>query len=103
MDLLTSFEQSTLEFNLRLQEFIELARAGKGMEAIAYAKKYLTPWQSTEFKRIQQAMTLLIFKSDTKCQPYKVCRPRGDREKEWLTEDFIYCRRTFTTLPDGPN
>lgn len=64
--------QSTLEFNLRLQEYIELARAGKGMEAIAYAQKYLSPWQPTEFKRIQQAMTLLVFSSDTECQPYKV-------------------------------
>lgn len=64
--------QSTLEFNLRLQEYIELARAGKGMEAISYAQKYLSPWQPTEFKRIQQAMTLLVFSSDTECQPYKV-------------------------------
>ncbi|CDS03970.1 hypothetical protein LRAMOSA06925 [Lichtheimia ramosa] len=64
-------QDSTLEFNLRLQEYIELARAGKGMEAIAYAQKYLSPWQPTEFKRIQQAMALLVFSSDTECQPYK--------------------------------
>ncbi|ORY91098.1 CTLH/CRA C-terminal to lish motif domain-domain-containing protein [Syncephalastrum racemosum] len=62
---------STLEFNLRLQEYIELARAGKGMDAIQYAQKYLSPWEPTEFKRIHQAMTLLAFKSDTQCQPYK--------------------------------
>ncbi|KAL1936527.1 hypothetical protein VTP01DRAFT_661 [Rhizomucor pusillus] len=64
-------QNSTLEFNLRLQEYIELARAGKGLDAIQYAQKYLSPWQSTEFKRIQEAMALLAFKSDTKCQPYK--------------------------------
>ncbi|KAI7859484.1 CTLH/CRA C-terminal to lish motif domain-containing protein [Circinella umbellata] len=64
-------QDSTLEFNLRLQEYIELARAGKGMEAINYAQKYLSPWQPTQFKRIRQAMALLVFSSDTQCQPYK--------------------------------
>lgn len=61
-----------MEFNLRLQEHIELARANRGLEAIAYAQKYLTPWKATEYKRIGQAMGLLAYKSDTQCQPYKV-------------------------------
>ncbi|KAI9315461.1 CTLH/CRA C-terminal to lish motif domain-containing protein [Dichotomocladium elegans] len=64
-------QNSSLEFNLRLQEYIELAREEKGTEAIAYAQKYLAQWEPTEFKRIQQAMTLLAFKGDTACQPYK--------------------------------
>jgi macrophage erythroblast attacher len=61
-----------LEFNLRLQEHIELARASRGLEAISYAQKYLSPWKTTENKRIGQAMNLLAFKSNTQCQPYKV-------------------------------
>jgi macrophage erythroblast attacher len=65
-------EQSTLEFNLRLQEHIELIRANKKIDAIHYAKKYLSPWESTESKRIGHAMGLLAFKSDTSCKPYKV-------------------------------
>ncbi|KAG0175448.1 GID complex subunit containing RING finger motif [Apophysomyces sp. BC1034] len=63
--------KSTLEFNLRLQEYIELARESKGMEAIVYAKKYLVPWEETERKKIMQAMGMLPFRSDTMCQPYK--------------------------------
>lgn len=63
--------KSTLEFDLRLQEHIELARANKGLEAIQYAQKYLSPWKDTEAKRIGQAMGLLVYKSDTQCQPYK--------------------------------
>lgn len=63
--------KSTLEFNLRLQEHIELARANRGLEAIAYAQKYLSLWKATESKRIGQAMGLLAYKSDTECQPYK--------------------------------
>ena len=42
------------------------------MEAINYAQKYLSPWQPTQFKRIRQAMALLVFSSGTQCQPYKV-------------------------------
>jgi macrophage erythroblast attacher len=57
---------------LRLQEHIELARANNGLEAITYARKYLSPWKTTENKRIGQAMGLLAYKSDTQCQPYKV-------------------------------
>ncbi|KAI7864138.1 CTLH/CRA C-terminal to lish motif domain-containing protein [Spinellus fusiger] len=63
--------KSTLEFNLRMQEFIELARASQGMEALLYARKYLVPWRATENKRVMQAMGLLPFRPTTQCQPYK--------------------------------
>ncbi|CAG8556075.1 200_t:CDS:2 [Funneliformis mosseae] len=63
--------QSTFEFNLRLQEFIELVRAGKRGEAILYAKKYLNSFQELHLKEIQRAMTLLAFQPGTKCLPYK--------------------------------
>ncbi|KAG1138310.1 hypothetical protein G6F38_010658 [Rhizopus arrhizus] len=72
--------KSTLEFNLRLQEHIELARASKGIEAIKYAQKHLAPWKSIEGVRIGQAMGLLAYKSDTQCQPYKDLYD----EKRWL-------------------
>ncbi|KAF9578964.1 GID complex subunit containing RING finger motif [Lunasporangiospora selenospora] len=63
--------KSTLEFSLREQEFIELARERRTREAIAYAKKHLTPWQDTHMKEISQVMGLLAFPPDTKCHPYK--------------------------------
>ncbi|CAJ0760398.1 10775_t:CDS:10 [Entrophospora sp. SA101] len=63
--------QSTLEFNLRLQEFIELVRANKKSDAIAYSRKYLTAWSDMHIKEIQQAMCLLAFPSSTFCPPYK--------------------------------
>ncbi|KAI8060797.1 CTLH/CRA C-terminal to lish motif domain-containing protein [Gongronella butleri] len=62
--------KSTLEFNLRLQEHIELVRHGKLLEAVAYAKKYLVPWHATEQKRIMDAMGLLAYKKDTQCEPF---------------------------------
>ncbi|KAJ1663678.1 GID complex subunit containing RING finger motif [Coemansia sp. RSA 1813] len=63
--------QSTLEFELRLQEFVEMAREQKVFEAIAYSKKYLVAWSDTELPRIQRAMTLLAFSPGTNCAPYK--------------------------------
>ncbi|KAK9722802.1 GID complex subunit containing RING finger motif [Basidiobolus ranarum] len=63
--------KSTLEFNLRLQEFIELVRTRRTSDAITYARKYLIQWTDVNIKEIQQAMALLAFKPDTKCQPYK--------------------------------
>ncbi|KAJ3293588.1 GID complex subunit containing RING finger motif [Borealophlyctis nickersoniae] len=62
---------STLEFNLRLQEYIELVRARKLKEAIDYARKHLTSWSDTHMKEIQQAMGLLAFSPDTSCESYR--------------------------------
>ncbi|KAJ2490752.1 GID complex subunit containing RING finger motif [Coemansia sp. RSA 2050] len=63
--------QSPLEFELRLQEFIEMIRDKRNPEAIAYAKKHLTAWSDTQLPRIQRAMTLLAFSPTTTCLPYK--------------------------------
>ena len=66
--------KNTLEFDLRLQEFIELVREGNNMDAIAYSTKYLAPWSDSAAhrKQITQACTLLAFPPSTTCGPYKV-------------------------------
>ncbi len=64
--------QNTLEFDLRLQEYIELARARKTVEAMAYSKKHLLPWQDTHYRQIVQAAALLCCPPTTACGPYKV-------------------------------
>lgn len=70
------FTQCTLEFELRLQEYIELARARKTLEGIAYTRKYLVSWQETHIAQIQQASALLAIHPSTTCGPYKVsCLP----------------------------
>ncbi|KAJ1569429.1 GID complex subunit containing RING finger motif [Nowakowskiella sp. JEL0078] len=53
--------KSTLEFNLRLQEYIELVRDQKLSDAIAHVRKFLIPWSDTMWSEIQQAMGLLAF------------------------------------------
>ena len=57
---------------MRVQEYIELVRAGEVKPAIAYAQKYFPAWADTQMKEIQRAMTLIAFPSFTKCMPYKV-------------------------------
>ncbi|KAG0622789.1 hypothetical protein M758_3G123400 [Ceratodon purpureus] len=64
--------KSKFEFKLRLQEFIELVRAERMMDAITYARKYLSVWSSTNMKELQQAMATLAFKSTTDCAGYKI-------------------------------
>lgn len=63
--------KSSLEFDLRLQEYIELVRANQFVDAINYAKKYLMIWIDVQATSIQHAMALLAFPSDTFCSPYQ--------------------------------
>ncbi|KAK4952516.1 GID complex subunit containing RING finger motif [Elasticomyces elasticus] len=64
---------STLELELRLQQFIELARTGemgKLMEAIVHARKHLVGGADTEFGL--RAGGLLAHPVDTLVEPYRV-------------------------------
>jgi macrophage erythroblast attacher len=65
--------QSTLEFRLRLQEFVELARKGEKAHAIKYVRNHLMPLTADSVRGpdIQRSMALLAFGPDTDCQPYK--------------------------------
>lgn len=78
--------KSKFEFKLRLQEFIELVRAERMMDAIMYARKHLAAWGSTNMKELQQAMATLAFKSNTDCAGYKILFD----PQQWdnLTQEF---------------
>ncbi|KNA06747.1 hypothetical protein SOVF_178200 [Spinacia oleracea] len=64
--------KSKFEFQLRLQEFVELVRADNNMRAILYARKYLAPWGAIHMKELQRVLATLAFKSGTECATYKV-------------------------------
>ncbi|CAL0320636.1 unnamed protein product [Lupinus luteus] len=64
--------KSKLEFQLRLQEFIELVRAENNLQAITYARKYLAPWGATHMKELQRVFATIAFKRDTEYATYKV-------------------------------
>lgn len=90
--------KSILEFQLRLQEFIELVRAESTMRAISYARKYLAPWGNTHMKELQRVLATLAFRSTTECAMYKVLFDL----KQWdsLVEQFKqeFCRLYGMTL-----
>ncbi|KAG2117297.1 CTLH/CRA C-terminal to lish motif domain-containing protein [Suillus discolor] len=92
--------KSTLEFELRLQEYIELARDQKKQEAMAYSKKHLVSWQETHLPQIMQAATLLAIKPSTTCGPYR----RLYDDSRWL--DLIQAFRlaiyNLNSLPTEP-
>jgi macrophage erythroblast attacher len=67
----------SLEYELRLQQFIELVRAGfttgetkKFQDARAHAVKYLSSHPDDKWKA--QAATLLAIQPDTQFDPYDV-------------------------------
>ncbi|TFK34451.1 CTLH/CRA C-terminal to lish motif domain-containing protein [Crucibulum laeve] len=92
--------KSTLEFELRLQEYIELSRSRNMLEAIAYSKKHLVPWQDTHLAQIEQASALLAFPPNTRCPSYK----RLYDLSRWnnLVKSFRLAIYNLNTLPTEP-
>ncbi|XP_057981823.1 protein MAEA homolog [Malania oleifera] len=90
--------KSKFEFQLRLQEFIELVRAENSMRAITYARKYLAPWGATHMKELQRVMATLAFKSSTECATYKVLFE--PKQWDYLVDQFKqeFCRLYGMTL-----
>lgn len=73
---LTRYIQYNLEFELRLQQYIEMIRTGDKrnfVDAMMHAKRYLTPYIETQSTEIHRAAGLLAFPPDTKADPYRVC------------------------------
>ncbi|KAF7360446.1 hypothetical protein MVEN_00774900 [Mycena venus] len=92
--------KSTLEFDLRLQEYIELARAGRRQEAIDYSKKHLVPWQETHLDQIQQALALLAVLPSTSYGRYK--RLYDPARWPTLINAFRQAIYSLNTLPTEP-
>ncbi|MBW0468463.1 hypothetical protein O181_008178 [Austropuccinia psidii MF-1] len=92
--------QSTLEFELRYQEFIELVKAKKFHEAISYSQKQLVPWQSTHLAEISQVMTLLAFDQRTSCPPY--ARLYDDNRWADLLANFRSTLFALHAIPEQP-
>ncbi|PPR04866.1 hypothetical protein CVT26_012697 [Gymnopilus dilepis] len=92
--------KSTLEFDLRMQEYIELSRARKTLEAIAYAKKYLIAWHDTHLPQIRQLSALLAFPPNTVCGPYK--RLYDPSRWKTLAKSFRLAIYNLNTLSSEP-
>ncbi|CAN6674881.1 protein Fyv10p [Trichomonascus vanleenenianus] len=62
---------SSLEFEVRLQCFIELIKQDKRIEAVQYQKKYLVKFANSQYSQIKVASGLLAFATDTEVPQYK--------------------------------
>ncbi|THH28961.1 hypothetical protein EUX98_g5223 [Antrodiella citrinella] len=92
--------KNPLEFDLRFQEYIELARDRKQDEAILYQKKYLVSWQETHLPQITQASALLAIPPERAFGPYK----RLYDPARWtsLVQSFRLSIYNLSTLPTEP-
>ncbi|KAF4382274.1 protein MAEA homolog isoform X2 [Cannabis sativa] len=90
--------KSKFEFQLRLQEFIELVRAENNLRAITYARKYLAPWGSSHMKELQRVFVTLAYKSTTECSTYKVLFE--PKQWDYLVDQFKqeFCKLYGMTL-----
>ncbi|KAL7286147.1 hypothetical protein TKK_0019590 [Trichogramma kaykai] len=77
---------STMEFNLRVQEFIELVRTDRRLDAVKHARKCFVNYEDYQLQEIQACMGQLAYPADPHHSPYKDLLD----EKRWdrLIEQF---------------
>ncbi|KAE8382124.1 protein fyv10 [Aspergillus bertholletiae] len=95
--------QHNLEFELRLQQYIEMVRTrdkGKLVEAMAYAKRFLSPYIESQSTEIHRAAGLLAFPQDTIAEPYKSMYAL-DRWS-YLSDLFVQTHHELLSLPSRP-
>lgn len=85
--------KSTLEIQLRQQEFIELIRQRDPIGAIKHARKYFPSADETQQQELQHVMGMLAFPNDRTKEPYRSLL--ADSRLEQLKEQF---RRDNYTL-----
>ncbi|KAK8221259.1 negative regulation of gluconeogenesis [Phyllosticta capitalensis] len=93
--------ESNLEFELRLQQYVEMVRSGntqKLMEATMHARKYLASHHDTTFAI--RAAGLLAFPPDTPAEPYRSLYSPARWEK--LADLFVKTHHTLYSLPPRP-
>lgn len=62
---------STIEFQLRVQEFVELIRSDKRLEAVMHARRTFAAFEAEQMPEIRQCMGLLAFPVHTEMEPYR--------------------------------
>jgi len=90
--------QSSLELNLRQQEFVEFVRKGALHEAISYARKHLAPIAMTHLKLVQRAMASLAFPSTTPTYKWLFDEQRWDDLIKEFKEDH-YALHSLSNEP----
>lgn len=100
------FVQHNLEFELRLQQYIEMVRTRdpkKLLEATLHARKYLAPHMDTKAEEIHQAAGLLVYPPDTRAEPYKVSLHHTTPSNPHFRTNLITSYSLFTPQHAGPS
>ena len=63
--------KSSMEFNIRIQEFVELIRSDRRIDAVKHARKHLSTCEKEQLPSVQHAMALLALPLTTQLSPYK--------------------------------
>lgn len=72
-DALKKKHSTELEFQLRLQQYIEMVKQQDFNNARLHATKYLDLLGTDQAETVRQAAAMLAFGPDTENEPYKVC------------------------------
>ncbi|KIX10022.1 uncharacterized protein Z518_01103 [Rhinocladiella mackenziei CBS 650.93] len=101
--IMTPYKTTNLEFELRLQQYIELVRAGttaKKLEARLHAQQHLMPHAASRSESILQVAGLLIQTPDTDAEPYRTLFAPS----RWhhLSNLFVETHHTLMSLPVQP-
>jgi len=91
---------SNLEFMLRCQQYIEMMRTGKSLEAILHAKKFLAPFNDTYPDEVSHMAGLLAHRPPTDLEPYKSCYSPTRWRK--LADIFVDAHNKLLGLPAFP-
>lgn len=89
-----------LEFELRLQQYVELRRNGQLVEARQHAQKYLTQHAGTYPEEVNRAAGLLAYPPNTQVREYK--RLYSDARWDDLAKLFVNTHHELFSLPAGP-
>ncbi|KAH8829396.1 CTLH/CRA C-terminal to lish motif domain-containing protein [Flagelloscypha sp. PMI_526] len=92
--------KNSLEFDLRLQEYVELCRLRQSTEAMAYFQKHLSLWKGTHERQLLSAAALIAFDDSTRIGTYR----RLYDTNRWRTH--VQCFRnsiySLNSLPSEP-
>ena len=103
---------SSFEFRLRLQEFVELVRSDRRLEAIQYAQVSLTPLamhcedpteKQAAIADVQEAMATLAYKSPESCGVGTYSRLFASERWDALIAEFRKTHRKVYGLHDSPS
>lgn len=75
---------STMEFNLRVQEFIELVRSDRRLDAVKHARKYFANCDDYQLQEIQCCMGQLAFPAHAYLSPYKDLLDEKRFTSDWI-------------------